>query len=442
MDWISQYVNGVEIDFESLGSRWLLFNQLTYDCSVPGMQRLGPSGDLQIGVHGIRYTFSLFTPTVLENFHVDRFDETLNRYIHPMLDNNLRISLGLSGGLDSRVLLACLLSSNKKFTTHTFGAVSDPDVSISESISRLEGFSHVMYDSPIPDTSKVIALLSDYVSQTNLIEPISTVLRLRHYEGLDSSTHLLMDGGFGEVARRQYLNRLAFTGKKAFENRSVDFIYGHLRTNRGEIFNADVKQEMLSGVHREIGWMLDTMPELSTVGFENYLDLWAVRTRIPNYSSDEQGRLDSTIFNYMPLANPGFIDEIFNMPVKYRKNGKLFRSVIKRLRPSLATYPLVKNNTTYPFSLPTVGSWLWSKTKIKLGYQYHDVSTHLFLESVKEYLMDLLHSRDTIEYAAYDHSRIEKIISGYYHGDRTLSSEVNWWLSFELWRRNIEPTRR
>jgi hypothetical protein len=439
LDWIAQYARGLAINFASLGSRWIMYNQLTFDCPVEGVKRLGPAGRLHIRPDGISYANTPFTPRMTGEFHLPRIDEKMFRLIDPVWDHHLCISLGLSGGLDSRVLLAYMLNSkNTRFSTHTFGHAADPDVVIPERISSNEGFPHVTYDAPLPDSSTIVTLLNDYVSQTNLVEPISTALRLRNYHGLDNSKFLLMDGAFGEVARRQYLNRLVMSGKGAITRKNVDVIFNGLKAHRADIFNEDVKKEMLSGARNEISHMFETMPDINTIGMDNYLDLWTVRTRLPNYTSDEQARLDTTIVNYMPFAQPCYIDEIFTMPVSLRRNGVLFRDTIRRLHAPLVHYPLAKNDTLTPFMLSTYTSRLWALAKNKLGLQYRDETTHVFLQSIKDFVMDLLSSQETKEYAPYDYSRIESIVNAYYRGNRGAANEVNWWLSFELWRRNIE----
>jgi hypothetical protein len=183
--------------------------------------------------------------------------------------------------------------------------------------------------------------------------------------------------------------------------------------------------------------MLETMPDIKRIGIDNYLDLWAVRARLPNYSSDMQPRLDSSILNFMPFAQSSYIDTIFDIPVRYRRNAVLFREIIKQNYPSLAKYPLAKVNTTHPFYLPSLATILLSKAKIRLGHQYKDESVHLFLWLIKEYLVDLVHSKETVEYPPYEHNKIARKVQEYYAGAKNLSGEINWWLTFELWRRSF-----
>lgn len=438
IDWVAKYVRGRKINFESLGSRWLMFNQLSYDSLVDGIQRLGPSGKLIINQNAVNHSHKLFEPIIEQDYSLDEVVQLLEQLVNPDLEKQISITLGLSGGLDSRVLLSLLLSSdNQSFQTHTFGNINDPDVFIAERISGDKHIHHLLFDAPLPAAKDMLRLSSDFVAETNLIEPVSTVLRLRHYRALEASRLLMLDGGFGEIARRQYLNRLAFKGKRVIEDKNIEGVSKYLRHNRADFFSTEISQQMEGGIRKEIAYMLDTMPTVKEYGIDNFLDLWAVRTRLPNLGSDEQARLDSIILNYMPFAQPSVINSVFNIPVKYRRNGALFRKIIAQHVPSLTKYPLVKSNVTYPFFLSTVPAWLYTKAKLKIGNHYNDNSTHSFLELMKEFVLDSLHSRDVIECSAYDYQKISNHINGYYAGNKVFSNNVNWWLTFELWRRNI-----
>ena len=438
IDWVAKYVRGCTINFESLGSRWLMFNQLSYDSLVNGIQRLGPSGKLIINRDGVNHSHKLYEPIVRQEYSPDEIVQLLQQFVNPDLKEKSHITLGLSGGLDSRVLLSLLLSSNNKsFQTHTFGSSKDPDVSVAERISRDNNIYHLSFDAPLPAAKDMLRLSSDYVADTNLVEPASTVLRLQHYQALDALRLLMVDGGFGEIGRRQYLNRLGLKGRRELEGKNIEGVLRYLRHSRADFFNAEITQQMEGGIRKEIAYMLDTMPSLKDYGMGNFLDLWAVRTRIPNLGSDEQARLDSIILNYMPFAQPSVINSVFNIPAQFRKNGALFRRIIAEHFPKLARYPLVKNNVTYPFFLSTVPALLYTKAKSKIGYHYNDDSTHLFLELMREFILDSLNSKNVLECAAYNYQKASKYINAYYAGNKAFSTEVNWWLTFELWRRNI-----
>jgi Asparagine synthase len=438
IDWLAKFLGNCRIQFETLGSRWLTFNQISYESIIERIHRLGPSGKLVVDRDGVFFSQKPFEPSFSGSFSVPASIEQLRECVIPTISDQLEPTLGLSGGLDSRVLLALMLrSDNRRFHTHSFGNRSEPDVSIPERMSRECGFRHISYESPLPTIGETLQLINTYAAETNLVEPVSTVLRLRDHSVLNPATQVLVDGAFGELVRRKYLSRFVLNGRRAIGQRNITVIFKNLQIERADIFTREVTELMTAGVKKEIEEMLETMPDIERIGIDNYLDLWAVRARLPNYSCDAQARLDSFLLNFMPFAQSSYIDTIFDIPVRYRRNAVLFREIIKQNAPSLAKYPLVKINTTHPFSLPSLATILLSKAKIRLGYQYNDESVHVFLELMKEFLLDLMHSKETIEYPAYEYKKIAKKVQEYYAGAKNLSGEINWWLTFELWRRNF-----
>lgn len=439
VDWAAQYLGGRAINFGNLGSRWLMFNQLSYDSLVDGIQRLGPSGKLAVSRNGVTHSHTAFDPIFERDHSPNELVQLLTQFVNPDLQGTLRITLGLSGGLDSRVLLALLLSSDApRFQTHTFGCSGDLDVSIARTISRECGVDNSLFDASLPGPEELLCISGDYAAETNLVEPASTILRLRLYRSLDAQRVLMLDGGYGEIARRQYLNKLAFSGKRSIEEKNVEGVLKHLRHARGHFFNAEVSVQMEDGVRKEVSSMLDSMPRVKDLGIGSYLDLWAVRTRVPNLGSDEQARLDSILLNYMPFAQPSVINSVFNTPVRRRKNGALFREIIAERHPSLKRYPLVKNNVTYPYSMPNISAWLYTKAKRKLFYRSKNDLAHAYLAVMREYILDTLTSRGVIECPAYNYGKLSDAIHGYYSGNKALAAEVHWWLTFELWKKNVE----
>lgn len=439
IDWIAKYFEGLEIDYTSIGSRWLMFNQLSYHSLVKGTHRLGPNGRLKIENNRISCSDQSYTPRISKDTSLQESIECLQALVLPFFNGPKQITLGLSGGLDSRVLLSLILKSkNSNFQTHTFGDIHNPDIFIPKLISEREHFKNYTYNTTLSSSQDLIPILQTYAAETNLIEPISTALRLNNNSCLDPNKFVLVDGGFGEIARRQYMNRMAIHGRMPFQDHNIALILKSLRVQRGNIFTAEINRQMEEGVHNEISNMLNTMPDLNEIGLENYLDLWSIRTRIPNFGSDEQARLDKQIVNYMPFAQVSFVDSVFTMPISMRKNGTLFRKIIKTSYPSLRKYPLVKNGTTYPFLLSTKSSWIYTKIKSKIGYTYSENPLDPFLESMKEYIFDTLLSKNVKEYPAYDYQNIHNSIIDYYNGNQSSKNEILWWLTFDLWRKTIE----
>ncbi|MDH5683565.1 MAG: hypothetical protein OEZ20_03765, partial [candidate division WOR-3 bacterium] len=310
-------------------------------------------------------------------------------------------------------------------------------VIIAQRIAQENNLQSVYFNAPLPKPDDCLVILKEYIGQTCANEPASTFLKLRYYPIIHSQNKFIIDGGFGEIWRRQYLNRLLKRGKKALLSGNPRLIYPYLLRQRASIFNEDVIRTMHRGIENQIESLWNTMPKIEEIGEENFLDLMAIRTRFPNSGCYEQARMDCEVLNYMPFAQPSFLQMLFKTPLQLRMNGKLLRQIIYKHYPALARYPLVKNNTTYPFYFSTIPAWGWTKFKAKLGLSFVDPSVIEFLSVMKVFIQDIIHSDKVKNYSAYDYPAILNLVEQFYSGKKELANELDWWLSFELFRRII-----
>ncbi|MFZ4619239.1 MAG: hypothetical protein ACOYNS_01665 [Bacteroidota bacterium] len=440
LHWICEYIGGGEIDHRRIGARWTLFNQLNFESPVKGIRRLGPGGTLVIENGSVTERMVPFTPAEYSNSGtVEEASSLLASFTSPVSNAHGIISLGLSGGLDSRTLLALMVSQqNTAFQTHSFGTLLDPDVFVPRDLTEKEHIPHRVLQASGTASPVTLRMLQSYCAETNLAELVSTAVKLDHLNLMDIKNTLMVDGAFGEIARRQYLNRVEFMGESPFRDGNVERIAVALTVRRGDFFTEEVRRQMKDGAQEEIAWMLASMPKIQEIGFENYLDLWSIRARLPNYSSDEQARLDGIITNYMPFVQYDFAQKVFTLPLHLRRNAKLFRTIIRTYAPGLTRYPLVKSGTTYPFSFNKKSSLIYAKIKSALGYRYTENHLDPFLSGLKNDIMDLILSQQVKEHPSYDHQRIRTSVESYYRGDISQRNNVLWWLTYELWRRSIE----
>jgi hypothetical protein len=439
LDWVAQTTNCAEIDFSSLGSRWLLFNQVSYESCVVGIERLGPGGHATFK-NGLLIHSTAFNPWLasFESGTTAKAVGVLTSLVNCALSHKYKPSLGLSGGLDSRLLLALLAKNPKSyFATHTFGNLGDPDVQIAQRITAALGIPHRHFDDPLPNVQTCVSGLRSFVAQTLLIEPSTSYLKLRYYPKLREDGRLMIDGGFGEIARRQYLNRVVRLGRGALRRHDSSRLLQLMRSHRADFFSPDVTTSLRNGAIHSLEKTLSDMPAVERIGVENFADLLAVRTRVPNYGAPEQARLDSEILNFMPLVQPSFLRAVFGIPTKLRSNAGLYYGIIRTLNPALGRFPLAKSGYTYRFGLSSNLSWLITKVKSKFAEGYSDPKPHLLLAHLREYVLDVAHSKDVTTNSMYDSQKVVDAVSKYYRGDLHSRGAVDWWLTFELWKRSL-----
>lgn len=77
------------------------------------------------------------------------------------------------------------------------------------------------------------------------------------------------------------------------------------------------------------------------------------------------------------------------------------------------------------------------KGKQKLKLNFRDTQPREFLMELKDYVNDLYLSRDARECGVYDQNKLRNIVEGFYNGDESKLSQLDWWLAFELWRKQL-----
>ncbi|HSD63978.1 MAG TPA: hypothetical protein VLB50_09260, partial [Ignavibacteriaceae bacterium] len=135
LEWIISVMGKVEIDFKEFGSRWMTYNQLSNNSFIYDVEKLPPASTAEIKTGLVRIQSKNWFPELNVSNSRDLFN-IIKKYISISLPEKLRMSFGLSGGLDSRFLLSFLLQNKKqKYNIHSFGYNDDNDLQIAKKIS-------------------------------------------------------------------------------------------------------------------------------------------------------------------------------------------------------------------------------------------------------------------------------------------------------------------
>lgn len=445
IDWLARLIP-TEINFKEFGSRWLLFNQISQNSVLKNITRVigGQSIKIDRKANKAFFTENNFSTSARHlDYQPNSFVDQLSELISFPLAAN-KISLSFSGGLDSRLLFSYLLGNKKRnWDAHTFGDENHPDAVIAKRICNDFDIPHRQIEIPQPSSDRFILELKDYVGQTVVNNCASSFLQLRNYYGLECGNQIVIDGGFGEIWRREFFNRLLFLGSKFILNGDIEKIIPHLRLHRADIFSEEVKRIMLEGSKKQLEIIFSELPLPDQIGLENWIDLFAAKTRIQNYYSHEQSRLDLILTSYMPFLQPSILDELSATPVSQRKNGKLFRMLIKKNAENLVKYSLVKGQMVVPFWMNTLQSRVWNLIRKKILRKSDDLGRRrkLFID-MTPLILDIFSSTSVKECNFYDHKKITTLIENLYKGnyDERILNELDWWLSFELFRQQIEKS--
>lgn len=436
LSWIRELTDHSEIDWSRFGSKWLCGQSFSYDAPLGDVQRLPPNGHAVIRHSQLTIRSSLWIePSSVVHSLPGETADTLRRLLSI---SNKKFKLGLSGGLDSRVLLSFLRSRHTEFSAYAFGSSEEPDVQLAQRICREFNIPFQLLNDEFPAEEECLSLVTKSVQQSNLTGPASSAVRLRWYPALAENKSIVIDGGNGEIARRQFFTLVKLRASKFLIDSDAERLFPYLTALKPDIFTPETNRLMEQGTLSELTSMFRFLPRPESIGIDTFLDLLAVTMRIPNIACDEQARIDEHLVNFMPFSQPDFIAGAMQLPVVERQNNRLFKTMIRHNDSVLARYPLVKNNTSYPYSLSTLQSRLYIKGKDFLMRKKTDPVVHAFLERIRSVVFDALLSQSVKQYPHYNYQSITRYVEGYYAGKKEYGAAVDWWFAFELWRRNVE----
>lgn len=217
LDYLCKIIESPTLNLRAFAGRWILFNQLTYEAIIKDVIKLPPNSTLKISKNEIQ----LKTKNTDEGInHSQKFFDRLNKLCNIIIPDDYSISLGLSGGLDSRINLAQYLKSNKNIKLHSFGDIKQNDILIASQIASDNSLEHNIFEAII-DEDCVFKELADFLGLNELVEPISTYILTSGIHNSYFDKKILVDGAGGELFRRQFLNRLIIKGEKVLKTKTL-----------------------------------------------------------------------------------------------------------------------------------------------------------------------------------------------------------------------------
>ena len=444
LNFIADIVRGLRIDFKSFGSHWLAHNQLSANSLLVDVERICVTHVWNISI-GDR---SLASWNEAHNLQIEKVnfpgqeiasDKSQDPFSHI---NGFaksypgRIKLALSGGLDSRLLFALVNDQRQKnFETFVYGNTTDADVVLAKQISEEFNVpcSHIE-NLTMSDALKT-GVLQRYGRDTFCTTPISACSHVANYHRVyrDEPETVILDGAFGEIGRAQFyrkvelfrlLSRIITVDTSVFA-KALSFF-------RVDIFCADVVEEMRKGLTRDVIEFVEFTREAHRTRAE---DMAGIKFRRTNFIGHNQTWIDQFGLNMMPFGQNPFVFGIFDIPTRRRRGSKYFKHVIKKYSKRYSTVPLAKGQHMYSFKQPQFilpFSFALKERKDSRGEK--QTMPDLACSELREFTFDTIQSSETRCFAPYDMKKIDQLVEDFFDGKYELHSQVDWFLSFELWR--------
>ena len=369
---------------------------------------------------------------------VEQVSESLERAVRRISTQHHDIGVPLSGGLDSRLLLA-LAKKKSNVTSYTWGVDYSKDVKIAKNVAQQLGSKH-----------NEIHVNGDYLAT---MAPQGVWLT----EGLTSATN------FHVLPHVDYVS-----GKSSvvLDGLAGDAILGGNFIADGWLHTLDANKAAENIWHwRHSGWLGDfasnDMEELSNPAREEFIKLFhsysgktpmdqsmafLLDNRVRRNSICGTEILRSKLITYHPFFDNDFIDTVSVLPHQWRRRHKFYLAVLKQLSPEAAS--IVWDRTALPASAPYWMSWsslaihkVLSKAsnKFNIGSMIFNKSpspfSNWFRDNLSNYVSDLLLDERTLNRGWVPRDLLIKAVTGHMNQEFNASSFIGSMISLELFAR-------
>ena len=283
---------------------------------------------------------------------VEELAENLTESVRVITDQYPNPAVDITGGLDSRVVAAAMLSAGRRFTAVVTGDENDIDVVLSRRIAQRFGLPHIHHP-VLTDGRRLWEQARRALSFCDGEYNVLLYARILDVHELLSETFdVSINGSNGEICKGYWWEvlhpRLGRPGNFDAKNVAAKrFVFeGDVNDLLAHPFEEDIAT-YFAGVIRRANAGLEQAPNTAQMDHV-YLTLRMQRW---------QGRIASSTSRLWPLASPFLwrrvMEIALSMPPAVRVRQRMTRNLIEHMQPSLAALPTAIGGPALPLRLNT-----------------------------------------------------------------------------------------
>lgn len=329
---------------------------------------------------------------------------------------DFRVGVALSGGLDSRAILAAV--ADRKPVTYTFGVEDSPDVVIARRVARQAGVPHVYYD------MRIDQWLQRRFSGVWKTDGMLNMYHM-HYAHLMEEIPVIMD-----------VNLSGFLGDAV--------LGGSYLERKGKLF---LNQRITDGVAAQYYGKFHTLCDTRDAFFDiDKIDPYLFYNRGRRMIGMGAEEAQKTIPQQLPFMDIRLMDLSYSLPDEYRANSKVYNKALllkypayfKHIPDATTRVPIANRPTPANYVLEKYHR-LMSMVKYKLGIPttYTDVYNWIKQPETAAVLRTLLDRRSAL-YAAYtDRNFVTEFLEPHLRGTSNKMKQVMGAATLEIWLQQL-----
>jgi len=268
---------------------------------------------------------------------VDQLVLTFTKAVEIRMRDNLRYGISLSGGVDSRTVLAAISKSQRhSVTAFTFGLPGCDEIKIAQRVAKEAGVNHLIIEL---DADELLPYGEEVVRLSDGMDTIAVSFLPYAFDRVREQVDVFLQGlGLDVLLGGLYLNRQMLSAKTV-----EDLIANYLNTR---LFSHTMMSKLFvsSTYHRKIE---DVLVNSIKCAFEQIIgerpvdkrDSFMLRNHMRRFTILGSVITRNKTEEATPALDNKFIDLVSQIPLYLRFNHRIHRKFFIKLAPELAAIP-------------------------------------------------------------------------------------------------------
>ena len=249
----------------------------------------------------------------------------------------------VTGGLDTRLLLAARLRSAPTTRTWTIGQPDDVEMRTIRRLQDVVPFDHLLITPPDDIATELPSLIGEMHSladgEANALAYTSLLVAFGGLEGIRRTS---VTGSGGEIARGFDWRALARRGESQMRGISIDRLVRRVTRDSGQLkWSLRPGLDATGGVTNTVAEFVQSSPFQTP---QRILDDFYLRTRMRIFAGRNISTTGLFCLQGVPLFSHRVVDAALGLPPHEKRDSRAVRLAVAEFMPSLAGVPLASGD--------------------------------------------------------------------------------------------------